>query len=95
MGDCLVLERLTGSSFGQDNPSGEGAMPVTVTGECSLAWLWKRSVPSLQAYGHCLHTHKGGGAANAAGRKDLDRGWRYLYSCFTESMNLSGPQFLH
>lgn len=33
LGDCLVLEGLTGSSFHQDNPGGEGPMPITVTGE--------------------------------------------------------------
>lgn len=33
MGDCLVLEGLTGSNFHQDNPGGEGPMPITVTGE--------------------------------------------------------------
>lgn len=30
MGNRLVLEGLTGSSFSQDNPGGEGTMAITV-----------------------------------------------------------------
>lgn len=39
MGNRLVLEGLTGSSFSQDNPGGEGAVAITVPGEvCRKSW---------------------------------------------------------
>lgn len=75
LGDRLVLEGITGSSFHQDNPGGDGPIPITVTGEVcrksqGAVWLgFGGSISSLQVYGHCLHAHKDSGTANAVGRE--------------------------